>query len=110
MSGYYLVLDVREYFARVSRVERPSENQIFGVIKEEAIFEGTFAELRAREYADWMNGKGGGDGDFDREPSNPYQPHSSSARTMSLPGVRRTSTVLDEEMETGCRVDSRDVL
>ena len=63
--GWYFVTDITTRSARVSMIPLTPEED-----KEETIFEGLWAELRATQYAAWMNEKGE-NGTFDSGPVGP---------------------------------------
>jgi hypothetical protein len=104
--GFYFVSDVTEGSARVSMVPGSSLEP-----KEETVFEGILARLRAAEYAQWMNRRNDDGGSFDREPTEPY-PDSPRATTfrMQLQRMQGGGCVLSEEVAERSRVEKRDVL
>ena len=103
--NFYFVVDSTYGYARVSKYLCNTLDH-----KDEAIFEGVYAEQRAHDYADWMNGKED-DGDFDREPNNPNPetPREASSR-VSLQGLQGRRPVFPEAVDEGCRVERRDFL
>jgi hypothetical protein len=103
--GFYFVSDITEGSARVSMVPGSSLEP-----KEETIFEGILARLRAAEYAQWMNKRSDDGGSFDREPvaPNPQTPGAHTFR-MQLQRMQERGCVLSSETITG-RVEERDVL
>ena len=104
--GLYFVSVMGPGSARVSKLPSSTLEP-----KEEAIFEGILAELRAIEYATWMNERWWDGGSFDREPSTPYpKAPGTSFGLVPLQGLQGNGGILSEEVEEGLRVDSRDVL
>ena len=104
MSGFYFVVDSTYGYARVSKYLSNTLDH-----KEEAIFEGVYAEQRAIEYANWMNRED--DGDFDREPSNPNpETPRETSHSVSLQGLQGRRPVFPQAVDEGCRVERRDIL
>ncbi len=103
--GWYFVTDVAEGYARVSMI--PSYD---GEYKEEIVFTGIIAALRAGEYASWMNLRGD-NGGFNREPSSPY-PKAPATPTDGLPlqGMQEVRDIFSEAVGTEQGLTTRDVL
>lgn len=105
--GMYFVTDAIEGSARVSCVPGSSLEP-----KEEALFQGVLAVLRATEYAAWMNRRSDDGGSFNREPSDPYPntPCGASSLRVPLEGLQGRGDIPFVEGREGERVAQGDVL
>jgi len=103
--GWYFLSDVAEGYARVSMIPSNDSEQ-----KEETVFTGVLAGIRAGEYASWMNLRGD-NGGFNREPSSPY-PKAPGTPAYGLPFQRmqEAGDILPEAMGAEQGLAARDVL